>query len=188
MDLTGTRIGHIRIESLIAKGGFGEVYRGFDEVLQRAVAVKVMHGDRQMSAESRSRFLREARALSKLDQRSRTGRVRRKFTTISRSFAGTAAIWIKRSSSITHLAQSKDKSGTGSAKRIHGTTSRRLQKYCWRRFKYEKGNLDAAFRTMTEAKTSAGSSDWSEEREALLAAYRKAATANEKIPLPEYQP
>jgi tetratricopeptide (TPR) repeat protein len=44
----------------------GSVYRGFDERLERAVAVKEVHATNR-SAAIRTRFLREARALSQLD-------------------------------------------------------------------------------------------------------------------------
>ncbi|HEV7920046.1 MAG TPA: protein kinase [Thermoanaerobaculia bacterium] len=67
MDIApGDRIGRIRIDGLIGIGGMGEVYRGFDERLERAVAVKVIHADKRGAA-MRGRFLREARLLSKLE-------------------------------------------------------------------------------------------------------------------------
>jgi tetratricopeptide (TPR) repeat protein len=62
----GDHIGRIRIEGILGAGGMGEVYRGFDERLERAVAVKVIHADRRVAA-MRARFLREARVLSQLD-------------------------------------------------------------------------------------------------------------------------
>jgi tetratricopeptide (TPR) repeat protein len=61
----GSRLGRIRIDALIGVGGMGSVYRGFDERLERAVAVKEVHA--KGSAAMRTRFLREARALSQLD-------------------------------------------------------------------------------------------------------------------------
>lgn len=63
----GTRLGRIRIDALLGTGGMGEVYRGWDEKLERAVALKVVHGEKRLSAAIRNRFLREARVLSKLD-------------------------------------------------------------------------------------------------------------------------
>ena len=45
----------------------GEVYAGYDETLQRKVALKVLHSDYRLDAEARERLLREARALSRLD-------------------------------------------------------------------------------------------------------------------------
>ncbi len=62
----GSRLGRIRIDALIGVGGMGSVYRGFDERLERAVAVKEVHAT-QNSPAIRTRFLREARALSQLD-------------------------------------------------------------------------------------------------------------------------
>jgi serine/threonine protein kinase/tetratricopeptide (TPR) repeat protein len=67
MDIApGDRIGRIRIDGLIGIGGMGEVYRGFDERLERAVAVKVIHAHKRGPG-MRGRFLREARLLSKLE-------------------------------------------------------------------------------------------------------------------------
>jgi serine/threonine protein kinase len=40
-DLVPTHIGRFRIEAILGKGGFGVVYLGHDEQLQRKVAVKV---------------------------------------------------------------------------------------------------------------------------------------------------
>jgi len=61
------RIGRIRVEALLGSGGMGEVYRGWDEKLERAVALKVVHSDKRLNAAMRARFLREARVLSRLD-------------------------------------------------------------------------------------------------------------------------
>lgn len=66
MILPGDRIGHIRVESRLAEGGMGAVYVGFDEKLEREVALKAIRSDR-LDARSRSRFLVEARLLSQLD-------------------------------------------------------------------------------------------------------------------------
>ncbi|MEW6365792.1 MAG: serine/threonine-protein kinase [Acidobacteriota bacterium] len=66
-SLEGSRVGSIRLDALIGIGGMGEVYRGFDEKLQRTVAVKTIRAERRLSAESKARFLREARTLSKLN-------------------------------------------------------------------------------------------------------------------------
>ncbi len=63
----GSRLGHLRIEALLGEGGMGEVYRAFDERLERAVAVKAIRDERRWTSEARARFLREARILSKLD-------------------------------------------------------------------------------------------------------------------------
>ena len=65
MSLIGTKIGSIRIVSLLGQGGMGAVYAGFDEKLRREVAAKVIRSDR-LGPLSRARLLREARALSQL--------------------------------------------------------------------------------------------------------------------------
>jgi tetratricopeptide (TPR) repeat protein/predicted Ser/Thr protein kinase len=63
----GSRIGRIRIDGLIGAGGMGEVYRGWDERLERRVAVKVIQPPKLVHETIRVRFLREAQLLSKLD-------------------------------------------------------------------------------------------------------------------------
>lgn len=65
-NLLGQRIGHIRIVDFLARGGMGAVYVGFDEKLERKVALKAIHEGR-LEAEARARFLREARVLSQLN-------------------------------------------------------------------------------------------------------------------------
>src|SRR3954451_2171239 len=65
--LPGSRIGRIRIDAVLGAGGMGTVYRGFDERLERAVALKRSHADKRRSPALRARFMREARVLSKLD-------------------------------------------------------------------------------------------------------------------------
>ena len=67
MELIGRRFGHIRVVDVVGAGGMGEIYAGFDETLQRKVALKALHADQRLNGESRERLLREARALSKLD-------------------------------------------------------------------------------------------------------------------------
>ena len=64
-ELLGTKIGHIRIVDFIAKGGMGSVYVGFDEKLERRVALKAIQEER-LDDEARRRFQREARILSQL--------------------------------------------------------------------------------------------------------------------------
>jgi tRNA A-37 threonylcarbamoyl transferase component Bud32 len=67
MELLGHRFGHIRITDVVGEGGMGAVYLGYDEKLDRKVALKVLHAETRLDVESRERLLREARALSKLD-------------------------------------------------------------------------------------------------------------------------
>lgn len=58
------RIGRYRIERVLGCGGFATVYLGYDEDLQRRVAVKVPHPERVADAEA---YLTEARILARLD-------------------------------------------------------------------------------------------------------------------------
>ncbi|MBV9497335.1 MAG: serine/threonine protein kinase, partial [Acidobacteria bacterium] len=67
MDLSGKRLGHIRVERVLGVGGMGDVYRGFDEKLMRPVALKALHRDQQLDDEARARLIREARTLSQLE-------------------------------------------------------------------------------------------------------------------------
>src|SRR5262245_61261860 len=57
----GDILGPYRIDSLIGRGGMGEVYRGTDTRLGRPVAIKVS------TKEFSDRFEREARAISSLN-------------------------------------------------------------------------------------------------------------------------
>lgn len=63
---TGERIGNIRVERPLGEGGMGSVWVGFDEKLHRRVALKAIRADR-VDADTRARFLHEARILSRLD-------------------------------------------------------------------------------------------------------------------------
>ncbi|HEX6097470.1 MAG TPA: protein kinase [Thermoanaerobaculia bacterium] len=65
--MIGARIGHIRVLGVLGQGGMGDVYHGVDERLNRPVALKVIRAEHRPSADWRSRFIREARALSALD-------------------------------------------------------------------------------------------------------------------------
>ncbi len=60
------RIGSIRLEEPLGRGGMGEVWLGFDEKLERKVAVKMLHREDRLRPGSRARLLREARALSRV--------------------------------------------------------------------------------------------------------------------------
>jgi tetratricopeptide (TPR) repeat protein len=66
MSLVGLQIGSIRIERPLGEGGMGEVYLGFDEKLERRVAVKTLRSGQRLDADAKARLVREARLLSKL--------------------------------------------------------------------------------------------------------------------------
>lgn len=66
-DLTGETVGDVRIVRVLGDGGFGRVYLGRDDRLERDVAVKVLRSSQRYRDEARERLRREARLLSKLD-------------------------------------------------------------------------------------------------------------------------
>ncbi len=62
-----TVVSHYRVLRVLGAGGMGEVYEGFDETLQRRVAMKAIRPGKRLDPEAKARFLREARILSQLD-------------------------------------------------------------------------------------------------------------------------
>jgi hypothetical protein len=60
------RIGKYAITGRIGRGGMGMVYRGWDEVLEREVAVKTLTVEKSLEDEHRQRFQIEAKAAAKL--------------------------------------------------------------------------------------------------------------------------
>src|SRR5262249_20536999 len=56
------RLGHYEVLEVIGQGGMGIVLRGFDEKLQRIVAIKALAPALATSGSARQRFVREARA------------------------------------------------------------------------------------------------------------------------------
>lgn len=56
-----------RLDAYVARGGMGIVFRGWDERLQRTVAVKLIADELASDDDTKRRFLREARALSSLE-------------------------------------------------------------------------------------------------------------------------
>ena len=63
--LVGTLFaGRYRIEALLGSGGVGEVFLGWHEVLQRHIALKLIHASLQVDPKVLARFRREARAAS----------------------------------------------------------------------------------------------------------------------------
>src|SRR5215469_18309017 len=66
-SLIGQTISHYRILEKIGAGGMGEVYRAYDERLERDVALKVLRPGMLNGEPARKRFRKEALALSKLN-------------------------------------------------------------------------------------------------------------------------
>jgi len=55
-----------KIEEEIGRGGMGAVYRGYDTLLERSVAVKILN-ETSLIGEKRTRWLREAQAVARLN-------------------------------------------------------------------------------------------------------------------------
>jgi hypothetical protein len=56
------RIGRYEVLEILGKGAFGTVFRAFDDVLHRVVAIKVLAPRMAATSPTRKRFLREARS------------------------------------------------------------------------------------------------------------------------------
>jgi len=64
----GTLVGgRYRLDERIGHGGMSTVYRGFDTVLERQVAIKVLHRSIATDSDQLERFRREARAVAQLN-------------------------------------------------------------------------------------------------------------------------
>jgi serine/threonine protein kinase len=62
----GDRIGKYEVLGILGSGGMGAVYRAFDPILERSVALKIMLPQMAEDQEHRQRFEREARAVARL--------------------------------------------------------------------------------------------------------------------------
>jgi len=63
----GTLLGErYRLDAEIGRGGMSTVYRAFDTVLERPVAIKLMHREIATDSDQLERFRREARAVAQL--------------------------------------------------------------------------------------------------------------------------
>src|SRR3982751_1971401 len=64
----GTQLsGRYRLDAQIGSGGMSTVYRAFDTVLERPVAIKLMHREMSSDSDQLERFRREARAVAQLN-------------------------------------------------------------------------------------------------------------------------
>ncbi|MCA9932150.1 MAG: serine/threonine protein kinase, partial [Anaerolineales bacterium] len=64
--LTGKTIGKYKIVTRLGKGGMAEVYKGYQENLDRYVAIKLMHTFLITEEDFLQRFMREAKAMARL--------------------------------------------------------------------------------------------------------------------------
>ncbi len=64
----GTQFGPYELQSLIGVGGMGEVYRAYDTVRERLVAIKVLRTDLAADPSFQERFRRESRVAARLQE------------------------------------------------------------------------------------------------------------------------
>src|SRR5258708_40344522 len=64
----GTQFGPYELQSLIGVGGMGEVYRAYDTVRERMVAIKGLRTDLVGDASFQQRFRRESRVAARLQE------------------------------------------------------------------------------------------------------------------------
>jgi serine/threonine protein kinase len=60
-------VSHYQLQEELGKGGMGRVHKAYDETLDRTVVLKLLSPELVAEADSRKRFLREARLASALD-------------------------------------------------------------------------------------------------------------------------
>src|SRR5262245_36261703 len=64
---SGMRVGGYRVDELIGRGGMGQVYRAYDDRLERNVALKILAPGLAEDAPFRERLVRESRLAASLD-------------------------------------------------------------------------------------------------------------------------
>jgi eukaryotic-like serine/threonine-protein kinase len=68
VTVLGTLLGgRYRLDAQIGRGGMSTVYRAFDTVLERSVAIKLMHREIASDSDQLERFRREARSVARLN-------------------------------------------------------------------------------------------------------------------------
>src|SRR3984893_5372771 len=68
MTVLGTLLGgRYRLDAQVGRGGMSTVYRAFDVVLERPVAIKLMHRETAADSDQLERFRREARSVAQLN-------------------------------------------------------------------------------------------------------------------------
>src|ERR1044071_3381898 len=67
VDVEGTPFGRYRLVELLGQGGMGDVWRAYDTVTDRVVAVKVLPAHLASDQTFQERFRREARAAAGLN-------------------------------------------------------------------------------------------------------------------------
>src|SRR5262245_58621401 len=67
MPLVGRTLSHYQVQSLLGRGGMGEIYLARDPRLERAVALKILPPDLAFDADRMQRFTQEAKAASALN-------------------------------------------------------------------------------------------------------------------------
>src|SRR6266536_4971888 len=66
LSVIGRVLGHCRVVAKIGEGGMGVVYRAYDELLHRDVALKVVGKGSSLDTSGKQQLLQEARASSAL--------------------------------------------------------------------------------------------------------------------------
>ncbi|MBA3502139.1 MAG: serine/threonine protein kinase, partial [Deltaproteobacteria bacterium] len=66
MFAVGTQIGKYTLRRKLGQGGFGVVFAGYDESLEREVALKILNAEHKASDDVMRRFLQEARLAARI--------------------------------------------------------------------------------------------------------------------------